>query len=143
MHKCNPGDIDDVKRRNQKKLSRGAVLWLFEPNHGAALRAAIEEWKNTAKSNPLISAGIFMILRTILRIILNCQVLSLCSMVTEYLQSKLPEAAILLYYSYYLFIFFSTARYCTACACYKNFPANEKRRQTFLSIAWGSPISQH
>ena len=112
------------------------MLWLFEPNHGAALRAAIEEWKSTTKRNPLISAGIFMILRTILRIILNCLVLSLCSVVTEYLQFKLPEAAILLYYSYYLFIFFSTARCRAPCAYYKNFSANEKRRQTFLSIAY-------
>ena len=40
MHKCNPGDIDDVKEKS-KKVSREAVLWLFEPNHGAALRAAL------------------------------------------------------------------------------------------------------
>ena len=70
MHKCTLSDIDDVKEKS-KKWSRGAVLWLFEPNHGAALRAAIEERENTTKSSPLISAGIFMILRTILRIILN------------------------------------------------------------------------
>ena len=56
MHKCNPGDIDDVKEKS-KKVSREAVLWLFEPNHGAVLRAAIEEWKSTTKRNPLISAG--------------------------------------------------------------------------------------
>ena len=52
-------------------MERGGRAVALRAKHAAALRAAIEEWKSTTKRNPLISAGIFMILRTILRIILN------------------------------------------------------------------------